>query len=219
MSETPESRDSSPVKSRCAGQRNEGRALKKIAVLITVLATLGLTACESGPTEEEKEAAAKEQTEAKQLDKQANTAATIATSCRQDLGGLLRALQNTDSRLTVGLSFDDYSNQVGQISVAYDRIPLGRIHPRCVSGPGVKAEKAFNSYTEAYNEWNDCIGDLYCDMDSIDSSLQDSWAKATRQLNKARSSLVDLEVKAVNARDKADAQQKKADQAKAELES
>lgn len=193
--------------------------MKKLAVLITVLAALGLTACESGPTEEEEETAAKEQTEARQLDKQANTAAAVATSCRQNLGGFLRALQNTDSRLSVGMTFADYGSQVGQISVAYDRIPFGQMDLSCTMGPGVKAEKAFNSYTEAYNEWNECIGDLYCDMDSIDSSLQDSWAKATRQINKARSSLVDLEVKAVSARDKADAQQKKADQAEAELES
>lgn len=193
--------------------------MKKAAVIVTVLAAFGLAACESGPTEEEKEAAAQEQTQARQLKREANTAIAIATSCRQDLGGIIRALQNTDSRLTVGMTFDDYSNQVGQISVAYDRIPFGQLHPRCVAGPGVKAEKAFNSYTEAYNAWNDCIGDLYCDMDSIDSSLQDSWAKATRQLNKARSSLVDLEIEAVDASDKADAQKKKADQAEAALES
>lgn len=191
--------------------------MKKFTLLFTVLFAFGLSACESGPTEQEREAAAKEQAEAEKLDKRATAALAVATDCRQDLGGLLRALQNTDSRLTVGMSFDDYSDQVGEISVAYDRVPLGQLRPACITGPGIKAEKAFNSYTEAYNEWNECIGDLYCDMDSIDSNLQDSWAKATRQLNGARSSLVDLEQNALSARDQADTQQKKADEAEAAL--
>lgn len=190
----------------------------KKSIAIVVLLTLAIGACESGPTQEEKDAAAKEAEQAKQLKQEAMAAANLAVDCRRQVGGLIRALRNTGSRLDVGLTFADYSNQVGQISIAYDRIPFGRLDFACTGGPGIKAEKAFNEYTKAYNAWNDCVGDLYCDMDSIDPELQKRWQEAGRQTAQARASLSALEVKAVQARARADQQKKKADEAEAALE-
>jgi hypothetical protein len=46
-----------------------------------------------------------------------------------------------------------------------------------------------NAYTRAYNTWNDCIGDINCSNDSIDSKLQADWAKATPKVNAAAASL------------------------------
>ena len=151
--------------------------------------------------------------------KEAESAATVAVNCRSDLGPLMKSLRNTGSRLNVGLVFADYSTQVGQISVAYDRIPFNRMDYECISTVGIQAEKAFGAYTDAYNEWNDCISDLYCDMDSIDSELQDKWAKAGRQVSQARQGLVALETTAVEAQEKADNQELKANKAESVLDS
>lgn len=193
--------------------------MKKMVIVLAVLAGLVLVACgDSGPTEEEKNAAADERDKSVKFARQAESAAAIAVGCRQDLGGLIRALRNTGSRLDVGLTFADYSTQVGKMSIAYDRIPFNRMGIECISVPGIKAEKAFGSYSDAYDSWNDCISDLYCDMDSIDSSLQDSWSKADRLTNEARNGLSDLELGAVDARDRADQQERKAAEAEAALD-
>jgi hypothetical protein len=187
-------------------------------MVLAVLAGLLLTACgDSGPSDEEKKAAADTRAKATKLARQAEAAAAVATGCQQDLGGMLRALRNTGSRLDVGLTFADYSTQVGQISVAYDRIPFKRMDIECIAPAGVKAEKAFGSYSDAYDKWNDCIGDLYCDMDSIESDLQDKWSQADSQTRQARSALSGLEAEAVQAQAEADQQEKKADQAEAAL--
>jgi hypothetical protein len=193
--------------------------VKKTVVIAAILAGLLLGACgESGPTDEEKKAAADARTKATKLARQAESAAALATGCQQDLGGLIKALRNTGSRLDVGLTFADYSTQVGQISVAYDRIPFKQMDFECISPAGVKAEKAFGSYTDAYNQWNDCISDLYCDTDSIESDLQGNWSKADSQTRQARSALFELETEAVQAQAQANQQKKKADEAEAALE-
>ncbi len=186
---------------------------------VAIVAGLFLAACgESGPTDEEKKAAADERAQATKLAREAESAAALAAGCQGDLGGMIRVLRNTGSRLDVGLTFADYSTQVGQISVAYNRIPFKRMDFECISPAGIKAEKAFNSYSDAYDQWNDCIGDLYCDMDSIESDLQGKWSKADRQTREARQALTELETQAAEAQAQADQQEKKADQAEAKLE-
>lgn len=192
--------------------------MKPTIALLALVPIMALAACSSGPTEEEREAAKEARSKATKLADRADEATAVAISCRQQLGGLLQALRNTGSRLSVGLPFAEYSNQVGQISIAYDRMPIGRMDPECISVTGVKAEQAFNSYTKAYNTWNDCISDLYCDMDSVDLELQDAWVKGDRQTSQARAGLVDLEVTAVEAEESAERQEEKAKQAEATLE-
>lgn len=178
-----------------------------------------LAACgESGPTEEEQQAAKDERSKATRLAGQAESAADLAAGCRQAVGPLINALRNTSSRLNVGLTFDDYSDQVGEVSIAYGRIPFNRMELRCISDAGLKAEKAFNSYTEAYNDWNDCIADLYCDIDSIDPGLQEKWQAAERQLRQARAGLAGLELEAAEAEERSEKQEKKAVEAEAALE-
>jgi len=187
--------------------------VNKTLVLLAIVAAFGLAACDSGPTQEERDAAEKARTDADKAAKQADVAAALAADCRRQLGGFLNALRNTNSRLGVGMSFDDYGDQVGQISIAYDRIPFGQLDLECTMGVGVKAEAAFNSYTKAYNAWNECIGDLYCEMDTVDPELQEHWSKAGRQVRKARSALADLDARANQARAEADEKEKKATEA------
>ncbi len=46
-----------------------------------------------------------------------------------------------------------------------------------------------NAYINAYNVWNDCIGDIDCDNDSITPELQAEWADATELIQEARDGL------------------------------
>jgi hypothetical protein len=116
-------------------------------------------------------------------------AEAAADECRRQTGGLQRALEELDSRLGVGLAYDDYSTQVGDASVAYDRIPIGRLEQDCLLEVGVHLEDAMNAYIKADDTWGDCIVDFGCDVDSIDPELQMRWAEATREINKAKAGL------------------------------
>jgi hypothetical protein len=117
-------------------------------------------------------------------------AEAAADACRRQVGGLQRALEELDSRLTVGLAYDEYSTQVGDAQVAYDRIPIGKLEQDCLFDVGLHLENAMNAYVKADNTWNDCIIDFGCDVDSIDPELQERWAEATREIDKAKSGLV-----------------------------
>ncbi|MCO5316712.1 MAG: hypothetical protein M9938_11215 [Solirubrobacterales bacterium] len=185
-------------------------------ITIFILFALVLSGC-GGPSQEQKDAAVKERAKARKLKSAAEDAAAVAVTCRDQVGSLLKALKDTESRLNVGMTFADYGDQVGDISVGYDQMPINQMSPDCISGPGVAGENAFNSYREAYNTWNDCIGDLGCDIDTIDPELQKKWTKASRQITRARSSLSDLETTAVIAQEDYEKQNKKAKAAEAEL--
>lgn len=190
--------------------------MRRIITFI-VVAGLAIAGC-GGPSQAKKDAAVKERAEARKLKRSAEEAAAVAVTCRQQVSALLRALRATESRLNVGMTFADYGGQVGDISVFYDKMPINRMDFECVSGPGVQAEKAFNSYQRAYNTWNDCIGDFDCDTDSINPELQKEWAKASRQITRARSALSDLDAEAISAQEAYEKQEKKAKQAEAALE-
>lgn len=190
--------------------------MRRIAVLF-VLTGVVVAGC-GGPSQEQKDAAARERARATKLKTAAEEAAVVAVTCRQQVGGLLRALRSTESRLNVGMSFSDYGEQVGDISIGYDNMPIPRMDIDCVGGPGVAGERAFNSYRDAYNTWNSCIADYDCDTDSIDPELQRHWAKASRQTASARSSLVALETEAAEAQEAYEQQRKKAKEAEEALE-
>ncbi len=163
-----------------------------------------------GPSQEEKDAAETARAEAVEANNDAEKLADKAEakasgflSCKNQLGDLLQSLASLDSRLSVGLTYADYSTRVGDVRVVYDRVPFGNINFSCLS-TGVRAEKALNSYSDAYNTWNACFSDLYCSNDSIDSELQSDWSKAGRQLRSARGSYASLRAQAVNAQTEAD---------------
>jgi hypothetical protein len=112
--------------------------------------------------------------------------------CNSNLGGLIDALSQLDSRLDIGLNFQSYSDRVGDAQVAYDRMDISSLaYGGCLSA-GVSAEKALNAYSRAYNTWNDCIGEFDCDTDSIEPDLQLDWVKASNHVEAARRKLENL---------------------------
>lgn len=110
----------------------------------------------------------------------------VSSSCAAELGPLADALMELDSRLSVGMSFNDYSDKVAGARVAYDRIRISSLDTACIEGVGASAEAAFNNYIYAYRIWNACVAKLECTMDSIEPKLQDYWAKATVQIDRFR---------------------------------
>ena len=118
-------------------------------------------------------------------------------SCETELRPLVDALGDLNSRLSVGLSFQDYSKNVGDVRVAYDQVTFDALSSDCTSKVGIPAENALNDYVRAYNTWNDCIGNVDCSTDSIDSQLQPEWAKATTRVDKAKANLTAMTTSAI----------------------
>jgi hypothetical protein len=157
---------------------------KLIAVLAAGLVTLALAAggsqviANTGPSAEEKadqEAAAK------------------AGECQAQLGGLIAAEADLDGRLGgVGVNYEEYGRRVGDISAAYNLVPFKQLEVECLTQVGIPAETAMNNYVNAGNTWNECFGDIYCDIDSIEPELQSAWAKASTNVDAATRGMAEL---------------------------
>lgn len=153
-----------------------------ISLAIIAVAALALVACgSSGPTAAEKKKAAERRAEAKAL--------AVAKECRGQLGDFLSSLNELDSRLTIGLSYDEYLSEVGDVTVVYGRIPINKLDPLCLGTVGVMSEKALRKYSDAAELWRACFDDLSCEDDVIDPELQADWAAATRLIGQAQVAL------------------------------
>lgn len=108
--------------------------------------------------------------------------------CKRRTAPILRELNDLGSRLDVGLAFAEYGEQVGDISVAYSRLRPGSLGSECLK-VAVPLETAYRKYAEAYNVWNDCIGDLGCSTDSIEPQLQSKWLEADAAVGRGKSAL------------------------------
>lgn len=110
------------------------------------------------------------------------------STCRSEIGDFLDALEELDSRLDVGLSFQDYSDQVGDVRVAYGRMEIEELKLDCLTA-AADGEAAMNRYIRANNTWNDCVSDPDCSTDSIDPKLQTQWSAASTKVASAKREL------------------------------
>ena len=110
-------------------------------------------------------------------------------ACQAELGDLVAALEEINGRLDVGLIFTDYSERLGDASVADNRIRFAQLEPGCISEVGVVVEQGLNRYLKAQNRWDACIEDLYCVTDSIEPALQRQWTRADQLIERARAAL------------------------------
>lgn len=138
------------------------------------------------------EAAAKKAAEEKAAAELAAAEETFA-ACTSELGPMQKALDNATARLSVGLSLQQLSDQIGRASVAHSRIDIEALGAGACLSAGAQLEKAFNFYAKSVKEWNDCVFDYGCDNDSITPSLQAKWAKATVALDRAQEHLDSLD--------------------------
>ena len=123
----------------------------------------------------------------------AEKAAAALAQCRSQTDGLQKALQELDSRLSVGLVYTDYSKQVGNARVAYDRVPTGHLSPDCLADVALHLENAMNDYAKAgTTSGTTVLTDFNCNTDSIQPDLQAQWSKASSEISKAKSGLTSI---------------------------
>ncbi len=110
-------------------------------------------------------------------------------ACEAQLGDLLTALQEIDSRLDIGLNIQEYGDRVGDAKVAYDRLQPGQLERGCLERVGVPLEEALQAYIDAYRSWDRCIDRFECELDEIEPELQQRWARASAKIEEATSAL------------------------------
>lgn len=109
--------------------------------------------------------------------------------CREMVRPFLESLEEIDSRLDIGLNFQEYSEQVTDTKVVYDRLAIDALEPQCLSDVAIPLEQGFNEYIDAYKVWNRCVGNTYCSNDDIQGKLQNKWAEATTKIEEAVAAL------------------------------
>lgn len=103
--------------------------------------------------------------------------------CR-DLSSFPGRLQELSSRLSEGgLSFEDYSERVVGIRAEYDRIALSQLSDDCIAKAVTPLEDAMDAYVKVYDQWNECNGNLDCDID--EPTVRQHWASATKRIERA----------------------------------
>lgn len=117
---------------------------------------------------------------------------TAVRVCQGQVGGFIGSMDSLRRRLAVGLAYEQYVDEVEGVRAAYRRIPTDELQVRCLTGVGAPAEKGFNQYIDAANEWGDCIGEAGCESVTVEPVLQRKWRIASRFLSEAHRGLRDL---------------------------
>lgn len=124
--------------------------------------------------------------------KQTEEPPVLDRGCQALLGDFLNALTDLNSRVSGGLAFEEYNQQVGNIRVTYERIHTASVDPECTSAVALPAERALNRYVEAVNIWNNCRGDGGCTDDHVKPQLQAKWIEAASHIDVAEAALATL---------------------------
>lgn len=178
--------------------RRVSRAARLIAAaLVSASLAPALASC-GGPSPEEQARAkaaaqaARERQEA-EIERLAQQAAsTREEACRDGLGKLLTSAGELNSRLTIGLDYSEYFDQVADLRVAYDSSSFDDLELRCIQGVGVRLERALNEFAGAARSWDRCVDDYACDNDDNTRRLQARWATAGQQIQAAKDALDEL---------------------------
>jgi hypothetical protein len=102
----------------------------------------------------------------------------VARVCGSDLTRFIRSLDGLRDQLAVGLTYDQYLENVRQLRRAYRAIPVAAEPVQCVVGAGVPAERALNQQIEAANAWGDCLAES-CELSSVEPEIKRRWARAS----------------------------------------
>lgn len=107
--------------------------------------------------------------------------------CRGQLRPFLGSMDALREDLAVGLSYEGYLDELGEVRDAYDRIHADRIPVDCLLVAASPGERALNRYIDAANTWGDCLATAACETESIEPELQRRWALASDLLSAAQS--------------------------------
>ncbi len=113
----------------------------------------------------------------------------VSAQCRDQMTNLTNALEELDSRLSIGMNFSAYSDKVAAAKVAYDKLPSASLDSTCLALVGTPEENALNEYISAYTTWNACVSKTGCTNDSISTELQAHWTTATTLIEGAKRAL------------------------------
>jgi hypothetical protein len=105
--------------------------------------------------------------------------------CQSQLGSFIGAMDSLRRRLAVGVTYDQYVNEVRGIRSIYGEIPVQRLRIDCLAAVATPGEKAFNRYIEAANDWGECVSELGCGSGDVEPVLQRRWRIASRFLAEA----------------------------------
>jgi hypothetical protein len=106
-------------------------------------------------------------------------------TCQSQLGSFVASMDSLRRRLAVGVTYDQYVAEVEGIHSTYRKIPIDQVEIGCLSAVGEPAEKAFNRYIEAANEWGDCVSETGCSSTTVEPVLQRRWRIASHFLTEA----------------------------------
>jgi hypothetical protein len=102
---------------------------------------------------------------------------------------LVTVLQDVDSKLTVGITYDEYRVANQSVQVAYDAIDFKGLARGCLDA-GVAAEDALNLHRQALTSWKACLDDaLRCPINSSKAERQRLWSEAGDKLDDAKREL------------------------------
>lgn len=168
----------------------------------------------AGPSAEEKERAVEARQAADEAQAEADQLAADVTECTTALAAPMQTAARLDSRLAVGLTYDEYADAVERLSVLLGQlVPL----PSICDKPTVALQAVLSAHVDAHAIWMDCVNDDYCVNDDIDGEVQPLWAKAERLTARAKSSFEGLGSQVEDAESDADGKEDEAEQAEAAI--
>lgn len=109
--------------------------------------------------------------------------------CQSQLGSFVGSMDGLRRRLAVGVTYDQYVNEVHAIRSTYEDVPVDAVEIDCLNAVGTPAEKAFNRYIEAANDWGECVSELGCGSATVEPILQRRWRIASHLLAEAEDGL------------------------------
>jgi hypothetical protein len=109
--------------------------------------------------------------------------------CQTQLGSFVGSMDGLRRRLAVGVTYDQYVNEVHAIRSTYKDVPVDAVEIDCLNAVGAPAEKAFNRYIEAANDWGECVSELGCSSATVEPILQRRWRIASHLLSEAEDGL------------------------------
>ena len=112
-----------------------------------------------------------------------------AGPCQIQLGSFVASMDSLRRRLAVGVTYDQYVAEVRGIGSTYEKIPIDRVEIDCLAAVGTPAEKAFNRYIEAADDWGECVFEAGCSSETVEPVLQRGWRVASHFLSKADAGL------------------------------
>jgi hypothetical protein len=109
--------------------------------------------------------------------------------CQAQLGGFLSSMDALRARLAVGVTYEQYVDEIDAVRDTYRKIPSRELAIDCLGAAGAPGERAFNRYIDAANSWGGCIAEAGCDSAAIEPVLQRKWRVASHLLEEAEAGL------------------------------